>query len=381
MSEIDYPYEFDEEKRKKAKVYSKQKLLTGFLQGTVITILTLVAIYLTGFSKILEENVMNLLSGTFLQNYWIAVALFIFLFITIIYIVGLPISYYSGHMIEHKYGLSNQDKLGWAKDQLKSFIVMQIFGVPLITGIFYLGSSYPQYWWLYAGLIYFAILGVLSNISHLLLLPLFYEIEELKDEDLGERLIEIAEENGVPEVEKVMVVKAGEKTEKANAAFAGMGKTKRLYLFDTLLDKFHDKEIESVVAHEMGHYVNKDVLRLILINGLTVFPIFFVAGKLFNIWGSFSSIYHLPLFLLIIYALYSLIDPITMAYSRIRERKADLFSLDIVKDPDAVVSTFKRLSDIDLAELDPRDIIEVLFYSHPPPKKRIQMAKRYKKEE
>lgn len=379
--ELQYPYEFDEGKRKKAKVYSKQKFYTGIFQGVVLYLLFLSLIYFTGFSYHLESWIEGLASGTALANRWVISALFVLIFSSLLSLISLPVSYYSGFILEHKYDLSNESLGEWAKDQLKSFSLSLVLIVPLTLGLFFLGYTFPDLWWLYAGILLFVITGILSNISHLVILPLFYDLEELEDEDLKERLVEMAEEHGVTKLEKVVVVKAGEKTEKANAGFAGMGKTKRLLLFDTLLEKFHPREIESVVAHEMGHYVNKDTIRFVMISALLIFPIFYVTGLIFTRYASFESIYHLPFFLLILYGLYSVIDPVTNAYSRHREKKADDFANRTINDPEATISSFKRLSDIDLAETDPSRIIEIFFYSHPSPKKRIEKAKAYSRKQ
>ncbi len=379
VQDISYPYEFDEEKRKKAKLYSKQKFYTGIFQGVILYLLFLLLFYFTGFSYHMEMWVEQLVSDTVLANRWIVSAFFVVVFSSLIYLISLPVSYYSSFVLEHRYDLSNESLDDWARDQLKSFSISLVIMVPIILGLFFLGYNFPDLWWLYAGIILFVISGILSNVSHLVILPLFYDLEELEDEGLEERLVEIAEEHGVAELEKVVVIKAGEKTEKANAGFAGMGKTKRLMLFDTLLEKFHPKEIESVVAHEMGHYVNKDTIRFMTISALLIFPIFYVTGVIFTRYADFQDIYHLPLFLLILYGLYSIIDPLTNAYSRHREKKADDFANRVINDPEAAVSTFKRLSDIDLAETDPSRIIEIFFYSHPSPKKRIKRAKAYSK--
>ena len=376
--DIKYPYEFDEEKRKKAKLYSKQKFYTGIIQTFGLYLPFLAITYFSGFTKILEYWIGEMASGTPLSHHWVISAVFILIYSILLYLISLPISYYSGFKLEHKYDLSNDTFWDWSKDQIKSLLISLIFTVPIILALFFLGYSFPDLWWLYAGILLFVISGILSNISHLVILPLFYDLEELEDESLKKRLVEMSEKHGVAKLKKVVVVKASEKTEKANAGFAGMGKTKRLLLFDTLLDKFHPKEIKGVVAHELGHYVNKDIIRFVLISAGLIFPIFYLTGRIFTAYGSFENIYHLPLFLLILYGLYSLIDPITNAYSRYREKKADRFAIETTGEPRAMVSGFKRLSDIDLAEVDPHKLIEIFFYDHPAPKKRIEMTERFK---
>lgn len=378
--EITYPYEFDEEKRKKAKLYSKQKFYTGIIQTFGLYLPFLAITYFSGFTSLMESWIRNFVSGTLLSHYWIVSAIFVLFYSILLYLISMPVSYYSGFKLEHKYDLSNDTIFDWTKDQIKSLMISLLFMVPITLALFFLGYTFPKMWWLYAGILLFAISGILSNISHLVILPLFYDLEELEDESLKERLVEMSEKHGVAKLKKVVVVKASEKTEKANAGFAGMGKTKRLLLFDTLMDKFHPEEIEGVVAHELGHYVNKDVIRFVLISAGLIFPIFYITGQIFTAYGSFENIYHLPLFLLILYGLYSLIDPVTNAYSRFREKKADRFAIDTTENPRAMISGFKRLSDIDLAEIDPHKLVEIFFYDHPAPKKRIEMAERFEKE-
>ncbi|MFW5946503.1 MAG: M48 family metallopeptidase [Candidatus Natronoplasma sp.] len=379
--DITYPYEFDEERRKKAELYSKQKFFTGIIQTFGLYLPFLAITYFAGFTSLLESWIVKLAADTFLSHQLIIWAIFILVYSILLFVISMPISYYSGFRLEHKYDLSNDTIWDWSKDQIKSLIISLILMVPITLALFFLGYTFPDLWWLYAGLLLFIISGILSNISHLIILPLFYDLEELEDEGLKERLVEMSEKHGVSTLKKVVVVKASEKTEKANAGFAGMGKTKRLLLFDTLLDKFHPKEIEGVVAHELGHYVNKDIIRFMLINAVVIFPIFYITGQIFTAYGSFDEIYHLPLFLLILYGLYSLIDPLTNAYSRYREKKADRFAIETTEEPQAMVSGFKRLSDIDLAEVDPHKMVEIFFYDHPAPKKRIDMAERFRESE
>ncbi len=377
-SEIQYPYEFNEKKRKKAKLYSKQKLYTNFIGGTILSLLVLLILFLTPLSNYILNFSLKLFNNPARGIiYWLSSLLYVLIFFTLIDLVELPIDFYSGYILEKKFDLGNLTKIQWLKDQVKSYLISMIFIIPIVLGIFYIGRTYPNHWWIYAGIIYIVLIGILSNISHLIFFPLFYNLEQVDDENLEEELIQLSEENGVSKVKKVVKVLAGEKTEKANAGFAGMGKTKRLYLFDTLLEKFHEKEIKGVVAHEVGHYVHKDVVRFIIIEIVTIFPMLYLVNLIFRNWGSFTNFNHLPLFLLIIFGLQSLIEPVENLYSRHRERKADLFAIKAIKESEGLISGFKRLSDINLSELEPSWIVEILFYDHPPLNKRIEMVKNY----
>lgn len=371
---VEFPYELDEEKRQKAKGYSKQKLYSGFIGGTLLPLFILSLLSFTTGANNLEHFVSMLIKDSFLEKFWIQATLFNLLLFTILYVIQLPISYYSGFLVEHKYDLSKLSKGQWAKDQLKSYMLSLLFGIPLTLGVFLLGRLYPNWWWLYAGGIMFLVLGFLSNISHLLILPLFYETNNLENKALRQDLKELCEHHGVS-LEEIVKVKAGKKTEKANAAFAGMGKTKRLYLFDTLLNKFHKQEIKGIVSHELGHYLHKDVWRFIVLQGILIFPLLYLTNLIFHQWASFSQLTYLPFFLLILFGLQEIIDPVFNAYSRYRERKADTFANQTISDDKVMISAFKRLSDIDLAEIDPKEIVKLLFYDHPPLKERISKVK------
>jgi STE24 endopeptidase len=374
---ISYPYKFDEERRRKARTYSSQKLYTGLIQMTIIPLVTLSIFHLTSISKNLENFVFTAISESIMDYYWVGGAAFILLLLLVLFLVGLPISYYSGYILKHRYDLSNQSFGEWGKDRVKFLILSLVLATPLILGVFSLGETFPTMWWLYTGVVSFVIVGIFMNSYHIVILPLFFTTEELEDEDLRQRLLALAKKSDVPIVERIIEIKASEKTEEVNAMFGGMGRTKRIFLYDTLLEKFHKKEIEGVVAHEMGHYVNKDILRFIVLEGIEIFLILCIAGVLFTQWGSFDSIASLPLLMLLLVGLYSVVTPFSLAYSRHRERMADAFALDVVGDSEPLISVFNRLSDIDLIEVDPPRIIEILFYSHPPPKKRIAMAERY----
>lgn len=378
--EIEYPYEFKENIREKAELYSKQKLYTSLIGSNLIPLILLLIIYISGFSKWLETISTQISNNIgIIGSEWLGTIIFVILFIIILTIIQLPISYYSGYILEHRYDLSNLSKLEWLKDEIKSLTISIILLTPIIVGLFFLGANFPNNWWIYFGIIYFVLMGILSNISHLIFLPLFYDTEEIEG-DLKKKLIKFSEEHGIENVENVVMIKAGEKTEKANAAFAGMGKTKRLYLFDTLIDKFHEKEIKSVVAHEIGHYVNKDVLRFILIEGLFIFPTLFIAGSFFEHWASFNSIHNLPLFVLILFVVQFIRGPLMNAYTRYRERSSDRFAMNAFNEPEAFLSSFKRLSDINLAKIDPSNIVKYFFYDHPTLEERMQMVKEFYKE-
>ncbi|MFP4001214.1 MAG: hypothetical protein ACLFU5_04870, partial [Thermoplasmata archaeon] len=149
--EITYPYEFDEEKRKKAKLYSKQKFYTGIIQTFGLYLPFLAITYFSGFTSLMESWIRNFVSGTLLSHYWIVSAIFVLFYSILLYLISMPVSYYSGFKLEHKYDLSNDTIFDWTKDQIKSLMISLLFMVPITLALFFLGYTFPRMWWLYAG--------------------------------------------------------------------------------------------------------------------------------------------------------------------------------------------------------------------------------------
>jgi STE24 endopeptidase len=174
-----------------------------------------------------------------------------------------------------------------------------------------------------------------------------------------------------------------DKTRRVNAAFAGLGSTRRILLGDTLLDGFTHDEIEVVMAHEMGHYRHRDLWRLLIVNGVFVFGSFLLADGLLRRWvlafpglglRGINDIAALPALLLTIGAVFVLLMPVSHAYARRRERAADDFALEITDNPDAFVSAMRRLGDHNLADPDPHPLVEFFLHSHPSIGRRIRRA-------
>jgi STE24 endopeptidase len=239
----------------------------------------------------------------------------------------------------------------------------------------------PQTWWLWTGLVLLFFSVVLANVAPILIFPIFYDFQPLEEEhqDLKQRLIKLAEKAGT-EVKGVFKFDMSRRTKQANAALTGLGNTRRIILGDTLLEEFSDDEIETVLAHELGHHVNNDIPLGIAVQTVLTFGGLYLASLLLN-WGigyfgfqGVSDIAALPLFGLVM-SLYGLVTmPLSNAYSRWRERMADRYALQATENGEAYASALVRLADQNLAEADPEAWVEFLLYSHPALQKRIDMA-------
>lgn len=290
--------------------------------------------------------------------------------------VTLPLGFYSGFILEHHYDLSNQSIGQWALERLKGMLVT----IPLLLGIvvvlYYCLTTYGNLWWLPVGLVLTLLSVVLARLAPALIMPLFYRFTPLPEGSLKQRLIQLCNDTGL-RIEGVFSFNMSKNTKKANAGFTGIGKSKRIILGDTLIDEFTEDEIETVFAHELGHYTHHHII-IGIITGVTVtFTGLFVAARLYTwslpVFGfsSITDIAALPLLSLWL-ALFGLVTgPLGNILSRRHERQADVYAVRKSGNRAAFVSALRKLARMNLADPEPHPLVEFLFHSHPPVPKRI----------
>lgn len=374
MSEVT----LDPERQLQAKRYariSRRLMLVDLVIGALYALAWLVF----GWSTELEETLLN-----YTDNDWLMVAGFGLVFGGIYYLISLPMSYYSGFVLPHRFEMSTQDLKGWVTDQVKGLGVGIVLGGLVLEIIYAVLRISPDLWWLWAAGILLLFSVILANIAPILLMPIFYKFVPLGEEhnELVERLVRLAERANT-RVQGVFKFDMSRRTKAANAALTGLGNTRRIILGDTLIDKFTTDEIETVLAHELGHHVHKDIPIGMLVESLITLIGLYLASLGLN-WGvdvlgfdGPADIAALPLFILVIGA-YSLITmPLGNAFSRWRERRADEYALRETGNGRAYASALTRLANQNLADADPEPWVEFLLYSHPALSKRIAMAEVY----
>jgi STE24 endopeptidase len=226
---------------------------------------------------------------------------------------------------------------------------------------------------------------LLSNLAPVLIMPIFNKFVPLGDEhaDLEERLLKLAEQANT-RVRGVFKFDMSRRTKSANAALTGIGNTRRIVLGDTLIDEFTSDEVETVLAHELGHHVHKDLLLLIGFGTLTTTVGLYLASLTLNWAISFfgftgsADIAALPALGLILGAYGLITMPLENAISRWRENMADDYALQTTGKKEVFASAFTRLANQNLGEVDPEKWVVFLFYSHPPLRKRIEKANNWK---
>jgi len=374
---INKSIELDPERQKRAKQYARINrrlmLLDLFISG-----LYMLVWLIFGWSKALKGWLIQFTTSDLL-----IVILFIIVFGGILFIINLPLSFYQGYLLPHRFDLSNQKLSGWITDQLKGIIVGGVIGVILLEIIYAILRAYPTSWWLWAAGILLVFNVILANIAPTLLMPLFNKFVPLGDEhaDLADRLMMLAKRSGTY-VRGVFKFDMSRRTKQANAGLTGLGNTRRIILGDTLLNEFPPIEIETIMAHELGHQVNKDIPLGIVFGSLTTLVGLYLASvglnwgvKFFNFDGT-ADIAAFPLFVLVL-GLYGLVTmPLENGFSRWRERRADEYALSLTHNGKAYASALIRLANQNLADADPEAWVEWLLYSHPALGKRIATAER-----
>jgi len=292
---------------------------------------------------------------------------------------SLPISFYSGFLVERRYGLLNATLKSWLADQAKGFGIGVLLGAPAAAVVYWTIRTAPDRWWVAAGLIFAMVIVLLTNLAPVLLLPVFYSVKPLERDRLRTRLMALAERAGA-RVLGAYEWGLGEKTKKANAALTGLGSTRRILVSDTMLEAYSDEEIEVILAHELAHHMHGDIWKGIAFEAALVLGGFYLASvalarfaPLAELRGP-ADVAGLPLLLLAAGGLSMVMMPLAHAMSRRFERSADRFAIELTGNPSAFVSAMRRLGAQNLAEENPSRIVQWLFYSHPPVRERIAAA-------
>ncbi len=368
-----------EERQKLAKKYEKIHLILD-VGETVVSLFLLLGFIFLGYSLRLRETVAAWSSHPYLQLL-IYIAVWGMAFSVLLF----PFSFISGYWVEHKFNLSNQSLRAWLWEKLKMLAVGILLFIPIVLIFYYLLRTTPHTWWLWTALVLFFFSILIGRIAPQLIFPLFYKFEPLENDSLLQRMRRLAG-IGKFRLQGVYRFNMSKTTKKANAAFTGLGKSKRIILGDTLLEKFSNDEIEVVFAHEVGHYVHKHILQGILIGTLTTFITLYLAYKAYaGSLGYFSlqgmaDLAGLPVLSLILAFLGFISSPLSNILSRSRERIADRFALEHSTHPAAFISAMQKLAALNLSDKEPNALIEFLFHSHPALSKRIAMAEKYLKE-
>jgi STE24 endopeptidase len=296
------------------------------------------------------------------------------------YLLEFPLNFYLSFKLEHDFLLSTQSLKGWCSDQAKAALISLVIGATLVFSFYFILVKFPYSWWLVISGFWIFFSVILAKVMPVVIIPLFFKYKRLSDETLRERIMRLAGRMRV-KILDCFEIDFSSKTLKANAAFVGMGNTRRVILADTLRDKYSYDEIEVILAHEFAHYQLRHLLKLIAVNSLSVLTVFYIIFKTgayaLSSFG-FSSLSDLAAFpvLLLYFMLFGIIvQPLEAFISRSFERSADSLALEVTGLKGAFVSTMEKLAAQNLADRSPNPLIKFFFFDHPPIDERIRSAK------
>lgn len=368
----DFQDVYDREKYARSQSYLRDRTRFGIFSSTFSLLLILVVIH-TGLFGVLDQFV------RVQTNQPILAGLLFFGIIFIIQdIISLPFSIYSTFVIEEKFEFNRTTPKTFVIDKLKGYALTVILGSAVIVPILFFFERFgPRGWWIAWALVTLFMIAVQPLFVHVIA-PLFNKFTPLEEGELRTAIEEYSEKVKFP-IGRIDVMDGSKRSGHSNAYFSGLGKSRRIALFDTLLEKHTTEEIISVVAHEVGHYKRKHIIKGtalgILETGvmLFIFNLIMKDAALFAVFGvSDISVYGGLVFFAMLYAPVSMITSLlTTAVSRKNEFEADTFSLETTKNPQALVNMLKGLAANNLAHLTPHPLKVFLSYSHPPVISRI----------
>jgi STE24 endopeptidase len=294
-------------------------------------------------------------------------------------IAGLPFTLYDTFVLEKKYGFSTITWKIWMNDLIKSLIVSAILMGIMISAFMAFVSYLPTSWWFWAWVFFTLFEIMLLWLYPVLIAPLFNKYEPIKDELLKEKITALLDKVGL-KAKGIYQVDAGKRSRHTNAYFTGIGKTKRIVLYDTLLASHSPEEIIAVLAHEIGHWKKKHIVKqLIFMIGVSLvllylvylvvdFPVLYSAFRI-----HYTSVYA-GLFLVSLYlsALRFFLSPVGAAVMRKYEREADRMAFELTGDSQPMINALKRLAKDNLSNLHPHPFYVRFYYSHPPLIERIE---------
>ena len=350
----------------------------ALLLSSVARVLVLLLVISTGFSVLLRDISSMLAGGSFTLTiivYVVGLSLFL-------EIVRLPLAFYEGVTLEQRYGLSTQSYGHWWFGQFKSGILSLAFVTIFTVFIWHLILLMPELWWVFAAVSLIIVLIGLIRVAPVFLIPLFYDIKPLDRPLLRERLVALAQKTGTP-ILGIFEWRLSDQTRKANALLVGIGRTKRILLSDTLLENHSDDEIEVILAHELAHHVHHDIWKGVILEGVFIGAgcylgdrVLTVAVPVLQLSGK-ADIAGFPIVVMAGITVSLLLVPIVNALSRLHERRADRYALEMTSNTQAFISAMKRLGMQNLADERPSRLVQLLFYTHPPISARIAAAKEW----
>ncbi len=345
----------------------------GFVQ-TIADAIIMVLFLFGGFLGLYDRWI-----ASFTGSYILAGVLFVLVLQLAERIIEIPFSIYHHFTIEARYGFNTMTLRLWITDLIKSTLIGLLLTLLVVAAALWIVTASPGWWWLWLWAFFLAFGIFMMYISPYVIEPLFFKFEPVNAEGLEVRVRDMLERAGL-RVSRVYQVDASRRSRHSNAYFTGIGRVKRIVLFDTLIQQMAQAEILSVLAHEVGHWKKHHVLKKIVLAEASAFLGLFLAYHLISWQGlpglvglDQASFYARAVILMFLSSLVTFpLTPLFSYLSRRDEREADRFAVELARDPEAMASALVKLSRENLSNLHPHPLYAAFYYSHPPVVERIR---------
>jgi STE24 endopeptidase len=334
-----------------------------------------------GFSSKLAHS-----SAKWGKNWYFTIFFYLIFFVFLFTLLNLPLDFYAGYLREHAYGLSKESVGRWLSKYAISMGVSMVSSVAFIWVFYWLLKKSPRRWWLYGSLASTVILFIMTFLQPIWIDPLFYRFGPMKNKELEEKILGRASQAGI-EKGRVFEVDMSQDTTKLNAYVVGLGATNRIVLWDTTLKRMTQDQILFVMGHEMGHYVLHHMWWGMIYSALLTFFILYLTYKSAHYllrkyqhrWGfdRLDNIASFPLLLFLITLFSLLTSPLSNYFSRLMERQADRFGLEMTHNNQAAGEGFVVLQMENLANPRPGPIYKFWRSTHPPLGERVDFSNSY----
>lgn len=357
----------DQSTYEKSVQYTLAKNTFGIIENIYDAVI-LGLIVLSGFLAWVFYSLQSIL-GTSLwaQSFTLIVMGIIFSLFT------LPFEWHEQFRLEERFGFNRSTLALWISDKVKGLALMVIIGVPVLWVILKIFEKLPNVWWIWAFGFLFIFQILMLILYPKFIMPLFNKLEPLKEGELKDRLIKLANRTGF-KASTIEVIDGSKRSGHSNAFFTGFGRFRRIVLFDTLIQQLEPEELEAVLAHEIGHFKKGHILKMLAISGIATLLAFGVIAWLINKPWFFESfgfsqsdgmVPALILFILLSSLITFWFSPLMNLLSRKHEYEADAFAKKAMDNPEPLVRSLRKLSEKNLANLTPHRVFSGFYYSHP----------------
>lgn len=364
---------YDQDRYRESQHYTREKTGLSLLENSVSTVVTITFLLAGGF------NLVDRFARSFDLGSIGTGIMFTATLLLLAFILSLPFTLYSTFSIEARYGFNRTTVRTYITDLVKGLFLSIILGIPLLALILWFFENSPVYGWLYCWIGVTAFTILLQFVAPVLIMPLFNKFTPLTEGSLYDEIMAYARKEDFG-IQGIFTMDGSKRSTKLNAFFTGFGRFRKIVFFDTLVEKLSDAEIIAVLAHEMGHYKKRHIIKGMISSTLQTGLMFYLLSLFIGNTGLFAafgmdeiSIYASLIFFAFLFSpLNTLLSIITSFISRRHEFEADRYAARSTGRADMLIRGLKKLSSENLSNLTPHPLMVFLSYSHPPVLERIQ---------